>query len=237
MTKSDNGVLLKIFLGCLLAHIAIMPFFGFIIPERITKPHYQKVYLYQESKSRIVNRPAIRTNPQLPVTKPVSKQKIGIPAVEQGYRENLVAVGLPKTPLLTVENQDNISWELPIPKIQPVTIETVPSGYTSQPVTQPGEKTSYGDFEITGPGGSRLILSKVLPEYPLWAEKQNIEANVRIKIWVDRSGTVVSTSVVETSGHRKLDIIAEQALRKWRFSTIDQDINVWAIVTLKFRLQ
>lgn len=235
--KSDNALLLKIFLGCLSAHIIVMPFFGFVVPTRISKPIYQRVYLYQESKSIIVNSPDIRTSPQLPVIKPVSEQKIKIPVVEKGYRENLVAVGLAKTPLLTVENQDNILWELPLPKIQTTAPETIPSVSAVHTSAETGENRNLGDFEITGPGGSRLILSKVLPEYPLWAEKQNIEANVKIKIWVDKNGIVISTSIVETSGYRKLDMIAEEAMKKWKFSTIDKDLNVWAIVTLKFRLQ
>jgi len=237
--KSNNKTLVEIFLWCLLGHIIIMPFFGFVIPNRITKkPYYQRVYLYQESKSEVVNSPGIRTNPQLPTVKTSGEQKIGIPITEQGYRRNMVEVGLPKTPLLTVENQHNIQWEFPIPEIHTFTTEKNPQvSSINNLFTESGGKIDSGGFEITGPGGNRLILSKVLPEYPLWAEKENIEANVKVKIWVDKDGTVTSASTVETSGYRKLDLLAEETLKKWKFSAINQDINVWAIVALKFRLQ
>ncbi len=239
--KSNDTMLLKIFLVCLFAHFIMMPFVGFVIPSRVARPRYQLVYLYQESKSPVVNTPRIRTEPHLPVVEPlsqVSQQKIGIPLMEQGYHGNSAAIGLPKTPLLTVENQTNVSWKLYMPDMQFKPVETFPSVPSiANSFAEPAGKTASGDFEITGPAGNRSILLKVLPEYPSWAEKENIEANVKIKIWVDKNGVVISASTVETSGYRQLDMLAEDALRKWKFSPVDHDINVWAIVRLKFRLQ
>ncbi|MCM8788900.1 MAG: energy transducer TonB, partial [Candidatus Omnitrophica bacterium] len=198
-------------------------------------PPYYLVYLYQEAKSNITNAYATRITPDLPSTRIIEKQKIDIQVQETGRNEREISIGIQKTPLLTIEKPDNIDWKLPTPRITEIKLQS----HTGLPEmeTQPYAKIYGEGFEISGPGGTRPIISKTLPEYPFWAEQQSIESNVRIKIWVNRDGFVSATDIIETSGYRKLDLIAEEAIKKWRFATIDKDINVWAIVTLKFRLK
>ncbi|HPO52430.1 MAG TPA: TonB family protein [bacterium] len=237
MIQTDEKNLLRIFLLCLAAHIMILPIFSFVLPPKSKKPKYQIVFLYQQPQSTTTNMPKVRVSPQLPATKQIPDQKITIPKIEVGRLEKDITIGIPKTPLMTIEKQENVQWELPIPRIiatgtyTPVTINSEQSPQAFQ------GKITGENFEITGPGGNRAIVSKVIPEYPAWAEKQNIEANVKIKIWVNKHGHVFSTEIIETTGYRKLDAIAEEALKKWKFTEIDKDIDVWAIVTMKFRLQ
>ncbi|MCM8817067.1 MAG: TonB family protein [Candidatus Omnitrophica bacterium] len=235
MMESNNRILLRIFIVCLLGHLIILPLFSLVLPEKIKKPHYQIVYLYQEPKSPIADIVAKRITPELPLTSIREKQRIDIPLNESGRREKDIAIGIQRTPLLTVENLENIELTLPQPRI---TITSL----NQTPVAPEKEPQHYGtvlgeSFEISGPGGARPIISKFIPDYPLWAEKQGIEANIKIKIWINKEGFVSSTEIAETSGYRKLDLLAEQAIKKWRFASIDKDIDVWAIVTFKFRLK
>ncbi|HXK44890.1 MAG TPA: TonB family protein [bacterium] len=237
MIQTDEKNLLRIFLLCLAAHIMILPIFSFVLPPKSKKPKYQIVFLYQEPHSTTTNIPKVRINPQLPVTRKNPVQKITILKEEVGRLEKNVTIGAPKTPLITIEKQENIQWELPLPKTT-IAGTQPPVTLNSEPQSRIYQGTITGEnFEITGPGGNRAIVSKVLPEYPAWAEQQNIEANIKIKIWVNKNGYVFSTEIIETTGYRKLDAIAEEALKKWKFSEIDKDVNVWAIVTIKFRLQ
>lgn len=235
MIDSANKNLLKIFILCLLLHIIVLPMFSLVLPAKPKKSRYQIVYLYQEPKSPTKDVSSIRITPQLPLTHVVEKKKIDIPVREFGRFEKDISIGMQKTPILVVEKKENIELELPQPKISAVSPQISPN--ISESTSPPQEKITGEGFEISGPGGTRTIISKVLPDYPLWAEQKGIEANVRIKIWVNRNGFVSSTEVIETSGYRQLDIIAEQALKKWRFASINQDMDVWAIVTLKFRLK
>jgi len=237
MMESDNKNLLKIFALCLLAHLIIMPMFSFVLPQKTKKPKYQFVYLYQEPQSKAVNVPETRINPQLPVIKPATKQKIQIPIKETGIREENISIGIPKTPVISMETQEQFNWQLPLHRISLTGPEKKENLQPPLSTEQPEGKTSGENFEITGPGGNRPIITKVIPQYPSWAEQQGIEANVKIKIWVNKNGLVQSTEVIETSGYRKLDAVAEESLKKWRFAEIEKDINVWAIVTFKFRLQ
>lgn len=235
MIESENRELLKIFVLCLLIHIIILPIFSLTLPVKTGKPKYYHVYLYQQAQSKTTNTIEKRINPQLPSTKIIEKTKIEIPLKELGKLEKNVLVGFQKTPIMTVEHKDNINWELPVPEITHTSLQHLPRIQENEFQSQ-GKITS-DTFEITGPGGTRQIISKVIPEYPAWAEQQNIEANVKIKIWVNKDGIVFSTEVFETSGYRKLDILAEETLKKWKFSNIEEDINVWAVVTFKFRLK
>ncbi|MCM8825614.1 MAG: TonB family protein [Candidatus Omnitrophica bacterium] len=235
MIESGNRKLLKIFLICLGGHILILPVLSLVLPQKVQKPPYYLVYLYREAKSNITNEPAKRVTPELPSIKTVEKQKIDVFVEEAGRIEKEISIGIQKTPLLTTVKLDNINWELPSPKAV-ATNSQVSEGF-SETENPPYGKIEGEGFEIYGPGGTRPIISKILPEYPIWAEQQGIEFNVKIKIWVNKDGFVSATDIIETSGYRKLDIIAEEAIKKWRFAKIDKDISVWAIVTLKFRLK
>ncbi|MCM8828827.1 MAG: energy transducer TonB [Candidatus Omnitrophica bacterium] len=235
MMESSNRNLLRIFLVCLGAHILILPVLSLVLPAKVEKPPYYLVYLYQEAKTNISNAYLTKASPDLPSTRIIEKQKIDISMQKVGRIEKEISIGIQKTPLLTAEKLDNVNWELPVPRIT----ETTPQTTEGRPEmeTLPNIKVEGEEFEISGPGGTRPVISKTIPEYPFWAEQQSIESNVRIKIWVNKDGFVSATDIVETSGYRKLDIIAEEAIKKWRFAKIDKDINVWAIVTLKFRLK
>ncbi|MGC9065499.1 MAG: energy transducer TonB [Candidatus Ratteibacteria bacterium] len=236
MMQSNDRNLIKIFILCLAAHITILPIFSFVLPPKSEKSKYQIVFLYQEPQSTTTNILKVRVSPQLPVTRQIPDQKVTMPKVEAGRLEKDITIGTPKTPLMTIEKLENIQWELPIARI------TISGNYTPLTISSEQNPQLQGkiigeNFEITGPGGNRAIVSKVIPEYPAWAEKQNIEANVKIKIWVNKYGHVFSTEIIETTGYRKLDATAEEALKKWKFTEIDNDTDVWAIVTIKFRLQ
>ncbi len=235
MIRSDNKNLLKIFVLCIFSHILMLPVFSLVLPAKITKPRYHLVYLYQEAKSQMPATNVTKITPQLPATRTIKEQKIEIYVRETGRLERDISIGVQKTPLLTVEKNENISWELPVTKIIIPGLQPIIN--ISESESKMEGTISEDTFEISGPGGTRPIISKVLPEYPVWAEQQSIESNVSIKIWVNKNGFVSSTDVIETSGYRKLDLLAEEALKKWRFAKIEKDVDVWAIVTFKFRLK
>ncbi len=235
MKNYQNIDLLKIFLICLAGHIIILPIFSLVLPEKVIKPKYHMVYLYKESGAREVDIQEKIKTPQLPSTQNLKQQKIKIPLKEYGKLKKEFSIGITRTPLLTMEEKENIQWQMPdieVPRYQFQISNTTQEGKTEEHGVIKGES-----FEIYGPAGTREIISKVLPEYPSWAEQQSIEANVKVKIWVNKEGIVYSTQIMETSGYRKLDLAAEETLKKWQFSKIDRDINVWAIVTMKFRLK
>jgi len=89
--------------------------------------------------------------------------------------------------------------------------------------------------EIEGAIAGREIRRWVEPGFPRSAEEQGkMDGKVRAKIWVLPSGEVVETAIIQTSGVPEFDQDASQALRKWRFESIEEQETQTGIVTLRF---
>jgi protein TonB len=55
------------------------------------------------------------------------------------------------------------------------------------------------------------------PAYPADALKQGLEGTTIVAATISRTGTVLETSIAESSGSPLLDRAAEQAVRSWTF--------------------
>lgn len=92
---------------------------------------------------------------------------------------------------------------------------------------------------MRGELGKRGILSKVHPEYPAFARRQGIEADVTLRVWVSPKGDVSRVEVVKLSGTPELDRRAMEALKKWKFAPLPAEIEPvtqWGEITLHYRL-
>lgn len=95
-----------------------------------------------------------------------------------------------------------------------------------------------GAVEIAGPLSRRKVLKSLLPQYPEWARRKGIEADVSIRLFVAPDGAVRGKMTVErTSGHLELDRIAMEALRRWLFEPAPAGGDQWGVVTFRFRLE
>lgn len=110
-------------------------------------------------------------------------------------------------------------------------------------VTESGGPLQEGSVNsgdgMRGELGKRGILSKVQPEYPASARRQGIEADVTLRVWVDPRGTVSRVEVVKFSGTPALDKSATDALKKWKFAPLPEEVEPvtqWGEITLHFRL-
>ncbi len=59
---------------------------------------------------------------------------------------------------------------------------------------------------------------RVLPEYPADARAEGIAGRVLLEVEIAEDGAVASVEVVESSGDRRLDRVAEEAVRQWAFT-------------------
>lgn len=92
---------------------------------------------------------------------------------------------------------------------------------------------------MRGELGKRGILTKVQPEYPDFARRQGIEGDVTLRVWVSPRGGVSRVEVVKLSGTPELDRRAMEALKKWRFAPLPEEIEPvtqWGEITLHYRL-
>lgn len=95
-------------------------------------------------------------------------------------------------------------------------------------------------FSITGPLRNRKILSKVIPQYPEWAQEKGASAVVSLHLSVDPDGTVqYSVFIEQTSGSADWDREVADALRRWRFAPLAEDVVQEVqegVITFRFTL-
>lgn len=111
--------------------------------------------------------------------------------------------------------------------------------------TGSGEGTGVGEGSGSGTGGgegdggtgaagsgftSRVadrrepeVLRKGNLEYPASAVTDGVEGTVRLRVLVGETGEVLEAEVIESSGDRRLDVAAEESVRRWRYRPAVQD--------------
>jgi len=100
---------------------------------------------------------------------------------------------------------------------------------------EPGEiEDTY--YTIEGEAAERLVLRKVIPEYPPGIQR---EATVRIRFTVEADGRV-GTAIPIQKGDADLEKVALQAFRQWRFNALPPSSPqqpATGIITFRFVLE
>lgn len=111
----------------------------------------------------------------------------------------------------------------------------------SRPAAAAGSAAAEaGDILLEGPAAGREVLHRALPVYPAWAQRQAVEAVVRLRFAVLPDGQVREDVAVErTGGFRDFDESAVAALRGWRFAPLPAGdaAGHWGTITFRFRLR
>lgn len=98
-----------------------------------------------------------------------------------------------------------------------------------------GEGTGKGlGFDIEwGAGGNRIVLHKVLPQYP---RGHDVVGRVRLRFTVFSDGTVGNIIPVQRSDPL-LEHAAIEALRRWRFNPLPTPTEMVGFITFTFELR
>ncbi len=95
--------------------------------------------------------------------------------------------------------------------------------------------------EIEGPLSNRRIVAHSVPAFPDWARDLGlVEAEVQIRFYVGPDGAVLPDNmrVERTSGYGRLDRLAVEHLKLWRFQAVaDGRGNEWGLITFRFLLE
>lgn len=91
-------------------------------------------------------------------------------------------------------------------------------------------------MEIEGPLSDRRLVYYELPPFPAWLSAQGVaEAETRIKLYVSPTGEVLEDIRVETtSGYGRLDRLAMDFLKRWKFEASPGAGRQWGIITFRF---
>ena len=94
--------------------------------------------------------------------------------------------------------------------------------------------------ELEGPLADRQVVSYDVPQFPDWARQQNIlEAEVVILFYVDPEGNVLASGMrlERDSGYGRLNRLAMDSLRRWKFAPITANERQWGRITFRFILE
>jgi protein TonB len=80
-----------------------------------------------------------------------------------------------------------------------------------------------GDNVETLPRYTGAGLSNAPPHYPFLARRQGQEGRVVLRVQVTAAGEASAVSLRQSSGYRRLDDVAVEAIKKWRFAPASRD--------------
>nr|WP_323921863.1 energy transducer TonB [Aeromonas caviae] len=162
---------------------------------------------------REVKKPAPKPAPTPPKPKPVPMTKPA-PLVRA---EPVVAPSAPATPQTAANTQSASGASAPPTKSR----QTGAGAGSSAPIAR--------DARLNNPE----------PPYPPESRRRGEEGRVVLKVRVSKEGTAESVEVEQSSGHRRLDMVARKTVSRWRFIPAKQNntaVPAWTGVTIIFKL-
>jgi len=102
------------------------------------------------------------------------------------------------------------------------------------------ESDEAGSAPVTMPNPFAKGLDNPKPPYPLMSRRLNEEGKVVLNVCVSLSGLVEKLKLEKTSGYQRLDDIALETVKKWKFipaKNQDRDINACYLLPVQFILR
>lgn len=93
---------------------------------------------------------------------------------------------------------------------------------------------------VVPPRFDAAYLDNPRPEYPRAAKRMGEQGKVMLRVYVASSGTPEKVEIGTSSGSRRLDEAARQAVERWRFVPArrgDVPVAAWVIVPIAFALE
>ena len=106
-----------------------------------------------------------------------------------------------------------------------------------------GEKSQNEVIDLTQESKSNVsppsLNKHTPPQYPRQLRKRGVEGQVKLKVLISNSGEVKRIRIKESSGYKKLDQSAQNAIKRWSFNPAQTDghrIGSWILIPIKFKL-
>lgn len=149
-----------------------------------------------------------------------------------------------------VTTEDVLRLQRFAPKIPDIPVaepEATIAGMRPQPASAPDATRANaglaGDASLSsgrsGGGLALALVQRVVPKYPTRSVDEHEEGATRVNIRVAESGRVVDTEVAGSSGHKRLDSAALDAVRKWKFAPLPSGTapeGAWVATEVRFIL-
>ncbi|WP_170106939.1 energy transducer TonB [Agitococcus lubricus] len=146
---------------------------------------------------------------------------------------------VPKMPVLA-PSEKAITLEKPVAveKSEPVIDKSIPTPpVTDAPVVSKAEPPP--ETEITPPRSDASSLNNANPSYPAMSRRLAEQGKVLLDVLILANGTVGEIKLKQSSGFKRLDDAALQAVKQWRFQPAkrgNQAIDYWYVLPISFSL-
>jgi len=93
---------------------------------------------------------------------------------------------------------------------------------------------------LTPPRFDANYLDNPAPMYPALSRRLGEEGRVLLRVFVGADGLPAKIELHQSSGYSRLDNIAQETVRRWRFDPArlgDERIGAWVVVPISFSLR
>ncbi len=145
----------------------------------------------------------------------------------------------------TTQNAIETQPELPpvLEKIETTTPENAPaqnvasSNLASSSVSQ---SEHISDEPIVLPNLNASYLNNPAPPYPSLSRQNGEQGKVLVRTFVNEAGNVEKVTLKKSSGYERLDNVALETVKAWRFVPAtqgDKNVSAWIVVPISFSLE
>jgi protein TonB len=124
----------------------------------------------------------------------------------------------------------------PTPAPSPVIVPPPPPPQPIEPIAAKPQPVA----PVTPPQFNADYLNNPAPQYPALSRRLGEEGRVILRVYVDDRGLPARVEIRTSSGHERLDSIAVETVRQWKFVAArrgDQAISAWVLVPISFSLR
>lgn len=128
------------------------------------------------------------------------------------------------------------------PVSEPATeaVPAVPTAAAQSVAHTPPSPAEVEPQPVVPPHFNADYLDNPKPPYPALSQRLREEGEVRLRVWVDADGAAGRVALFRSSGIERLDRIALETVRRWRFTPArqgDQAVAAQVIVPVAFNLK
>ena len=226
--RSGFPALLVFVLASAVAHgtaLLVLPAFSFDYP--LPAARVLEVVLVQIAPARPVAVKQARPEP---------------PRQPAGLTRRKIAKAVAKArPVSKPSQRDSAPTVLMLPEPWLYEESSIPAAAPAEmPASAARTGTQVARIAPTPPNFSAAYLKNPAPSYPLASRRAGEQGTVTLRVRVTREGLPERVSVEKTSGSRRLDTAALDAVRSWRFVPArrgETPIESWVVVPVVFRLE
>lgn len=214
--------------GVLIAHFFLL----YAVMQQMTPPVIQKTP--QTALQGVVIMPVALPNkaPQKTSIKPVPPKAVALPKAEAIRQPLPVLAAAPKAITLNKPSVEQTTAAIAEPKMAaPATTPDAPALAKAEP--------SPVEPELILPRSDASGLNNPSPPYPNMSRRLAEQGKVLLEVLILANGTVGDIKIKQSSGYKRLDDAALQAVKHWQFLPAkrgNQPIDYWYVQPISFSL-